>query len=88
MYIGMNEQEREAMEHDMFAREDYLSEAFGAEARMLAAQAEDECNDPRTYGFFSEAGLEAANFEDSSKRRASRAIADAHASPVVDDCPF
>jgi len=86
MYIGMHPDEIEEMEYQANARYDYLSEAFGAEARMLAAQGEDEQNDPHTYGYWSEAGLAAANVEDLARRRASEAIAKAHT--PVDDCPF
>jgi len=87
----MHLDEIEEMEYQLNARADYLSEAFGAEACMLDAQARDEeAADAEMYakdcGFATAEGHSASSRATREKARASEAIAQAH-SPV-DDCPF
>lgn len=81
----MDALEREEFEYHLNARADYLSEAFGDEARLLAQQDFDDGFACR--GFFSAAGAEAGDREWSARRRAANTIRDNHAGPV-DDCPF
>jgi hypothetical protein len=47
----MSEDEREEIEFQLNAKTDYLSEAFGAEARLLNAQAIDEINEFENNGW-------------------------------------
>jgi len=83
----MHLDEIEEMEYQLNARADYLSEAFGAEARMLDAQARDEeAVYAKDCGFATAEGHSASSRATREKARASEAIAQAH-SPV-DDCPF
>ena len=86
----MHPDEIEEMEYQANARYDYLSEAFGAEARMLQQQAIDEQKDPRTHGYFSEAGMVNDNEIYLAKARCRAALAKQHPSfdPVDDDVPF
>lgn len=72
----------------MNARYDYLSEAFGDEARLLYAQARDDERAEREAasreaGFLTLAGDEAHGRETQSRARARASI---HA--PVDDVPF
>ena len=82
----MSEAEREHWDHELNARADYLSEAFGAEARLLAAQAWDEAIEG--YGYFSQSGWEAHGIELTARARAAKSIAKRHTPVVVDDVPF
>lgn len=86
-YQYMHPDEREELEYQANARYDYLSEAFGNEARMLNQQAIDEQNDPHTWGFFSEAGMVKDNAVRAARRRCQEALAKAHA-PADEDVPF
>lgn len=77
-------EQQQELESERFAREDYLSEAFGAEARLLAAQADDEIAE--SNGFTGWHAYQAGLREFSEKRRAANSISRAHAVP--DNIPF
>jgi hypothetical protein len=88
MNISMSEAEREHYEYELNARADYLSEAFGDEARLLHAQALDDEREyqfleARKAGFFSLEGDAAHGREVKSRARARASI---HA--PVDNVPF
>ena len=89
-YIGLliqREEDEENFRAD--ARYDYLSEAFGDEARLLAAQAADEARE--AAGFQSAWGEYRANQQWLAKQRCAAAIRRNHAVACMlpsEDVPF
>jgi guanylate kinase len=89
MNIYMHPDELEEIEYQLNGRADYLSEAFGAEARLLAAQGEDEHIEE--CGYASRQGMQAANRVYRAKLRCAAAIRRNHAAACLlpsDDVPF
>ena len=76
---------REHYDHEMFAREDYLSEAYGAEARMLDAQAEDDWAYEQELAAQEEAAILGITVEQFKADNIRRAANDALARQC-DDC--
>jgi hypothetical protein len=83
--FSVEELARVEFEAEIGGRCDYLHEAFGAEADMLAAQDRDDAL--MAYGFFSEEGSRQASEEWTARYRARRALAAAHAE-VEEEVPF